>query len=73
VLEPFFTGINPQALALAAERYRRLHMWKESPVIDPKAIERFQDILVQGNVLEPNKRVKFQDLVLTEFAAKAKA
>src|SRR6478735_3742389 len=37
VLEPFFTGINPQALALAAERYRRLHMWKESPVIDPKA------------------------------------
>jgi NitT/TauT family transport system substrate-binding protein len=73
VLEPFFTGINPQALALAAERYRRLHMWKESPVIDPKAIERFQDILVEGNVLEPNKRVKFQDLVLTEFAAKAKA
>jgi NitT/TauT family transport system substrate-binding protein len=73
VLEPFFTAVNPKALTLAAERYRRLHMWKESPVIDPKAIERFQDILAEGNVLEPNKRVKFQDLVLTEFAAKAKA
>jgi NitT/TauT family transport system substrate-binding protein len=73
VLEPFFPGINPQALVSAAERYRKLHIWKETPVIDPKAIERFQDILVEGNVLEPNKRVKFQDLVLTEFAAKAKA
>ena len=42
------------------------------PVIEPKAIDKFQDILVQGNVLEPGKRVKFTDLVLTEFASKAK-
>jgi len=47
-------------------------MWKTTPTIDPKAIERFQDILVQGNVLDPAKRVKFQDLVLSEFATKAR-
>ena len=41
-------------------------------MIEEKAIEKFQDILVQGHVLDPAKRVKFQDLVLTEFASKAK-
>ena len=37
-----------------------------------EAIEKFQDILVHGHVLEQAKRVKFSDLVLTEFASKAK-
>jgi hypothetical protein len=41
-------------------------------VIDPSAIEKFQDILVQGNVLGPAKRVTFADLVRAEFASRAK-
>ena len=68
----FFPGVNPQALTNAAERLRRLNIWKSTPKIEPKAIERFQDILVQGNVLETGKRVKFETLVLSEFADKAK-
>jgi NitT/TauT family transport system substrate-binding protein len=72
LLEPFFLGVNPQALVNAAERYRRIKIWKTSPVIEPRAIERFQDILVEGHVLEQDKRVKFKDLILTEFADKAK-
>jgi NitT/TauT family transport system substrate-binding protein len=71
-LEPFFPGVNPQALAAAAQRYQRLKIWKSTPVIDPPAIEKFQDILVQGHVLDAGKRVKYQDLVVTEFASKAK-
>jgi NitT/TauT family transport system substrate-binding protein len=71
-LEQFFPGVNPQAMAASAERYRRLKIWKTSPVIEPPAMERFQDILVQGHVLEANKRVKFQDLVVTEFFDKTK-
>src|SRR5215831_7155414 len=71
-LEQFFPGVNPQAMAASAERYRRLKIWKTSPVIEPPAMERFQDILVQGHALEPNKRVKFQDLVVTEFFDKTK-
>jgi hypothetical protein len=35
-------------------------------------MEKFQDILVQGGVLEQAKRVKFQDLVVTEFFNKVK-
>jgi NitT/TauT family transport system substrate-binding protein len=72
VLEPYFPGIATPAMTAAAERYRRLNIWKTMPVIEPPAIEKFQDILVKGNVLEPGKRVKFTDLVRTEFASKAK-
>jgi len=68
----FFPGVNPKALEAAAVRYRRLKIWKDTPKIEPAAIERFQDILVQGNVLEKSKRVKFDTLVLSEFANKAK-
>jgi NitT/TauT family transport system substrate-binding protein len=71
-LEPFFPGVSPQALTAAAERYRKLKIWKSTPVIEAPAIEKFQDILVQGHVLEQDKRVKFQDLVLAEFASRAK-
>ena len=68
----FFPGVKPEVLAHAAERYRRLKIWKTSPVIEPAAMEKFEDILVQGHVLEPGKRVKFADLVVTEFFNKAK-
>lgn len=69
---PYFQGVDPKALAAAAERYRRLNIWKSTPKIEPKAIEKFQDILVQGKVLDSAKRVKFESIVLTEFANKAK-
>jgi NitT/TauT family transport system substrate-binding protein len=68
----FFPAVKPEVLAHAAERYRRLKIWKTSPVIEPAAMEKFEDILVQGHVLEPGKRVKFADLVVTEFFNKAK-
>jgi NitT/TauT family transport system substrate-binding protein len=71
-IEQFFPGVNPKALTNAVERYQKLKMWKSSPVIEEKPIARFQDILVRGNVLEASKRVKFADLVLNDFANKAK-
>ncbi|HTV36175.1 MAG TPA: ABC transporter substrate-binding protein [Xanthobacteraceae bacterium] len=67
----FFPGVAPQALTAAAARYQKLKIWKTSPVIEPAAIDKFQDILVHGHVLDADKRVKFQDLVRTEFASKA--
>jgi NitT/TauT family transport system substrate-binding protein len=71
-LTPFFTGVNPQALVAAAQRYQKLKIWKSTPTIQPDAIDRFQDILVQGHVLDASKRVEFQNLVVTEFASNAK-
>jgi NitT/TauT family transport system substrate-binding protein len=71
-IRQFFPGVNPQALAAATDRYRRLKIWKATPAIEASAIEKFQDILVQGDVLTTAKRVKYQDLILAEFASKAK-
>jgi NitT/TauT family transport system substrate-binding protein len=71
-IEGYFPGVNRQALINATARYQKLGIWKTSPAIEPKAIDRFQDILVHGHVLDDAKRLKFDDLVLTEFAAKAK-
>jgi len=72
VLQPYFPGVNEKAMVAAAGRYQRLKIWKTTPVIEPDAIDAFQDILIQGNVLDPRKRVEFQDLVLPAFASKAK-
>ncbi len=69
---PFFPGVSPQAMGVAVARYQRLKIWKSSPVIEPGPIQRFEDILVHGHVLDADKRVKFEDLVRTEFASKAK-
>ena len=71
-IKEFFPGVNPQALAAASDRYRRLKIWKSTPAIEPGPVEKFQDILVQGDVLTPAKRVKYQDLILPEYASKAK-
>jgi NitT/TauT family transport system substrate-binding protein len=72
ILKPYFPGISAAALAAGVERYRRLKIWKSTPVIEPRAIEKFQDILVQGNVLGHAKRVTYADLVRPEFASKVK-
>ena len=37
----------------------------------PAAIEKLQDILVEGGVLAAANRVRYSDVVVTEFAAKA--
>jgi NitT/TauT family transport system substrate-binding protein len=71
VVLPFFPGVSDRAMTAGIKRYSKLKIWKTTPVIDPAAIDRFQDILVQGGVLDSAKRVKYADIVLTDFAAKA--
>src|ERR1700704_2618225 len=68
-LEPHFPGVSPQAMTAGVERYRRLKIWKTTPKIDASAIDRFQDILVEGHVLEASKRVRSTDLLVNEFAS----
>jgi NitT/TauT family transport system substrate-binding protein len=71
VLLPFFPGVSAAAMTAGVDRYRALKIWKSNPMLDPALMDKFQDVLVQGNVLDNAKRVKFADLVVTEFAAKA--
>jgi NitT/TauT family transport system substrate-binding protein len=71
-LQEFFPGVDQKILVSAAQRYKTLNIWKTTPVIEPQAMTRFQDVLVNGKVLDNAKRVKFEDIVNMDFARKAK-
>lgn len=70
-LAPFFPGTSAQAMNAGIERYRTLKIWKTVPSIAPSSLERFQDILVQSQALDAGKRVRFDSVVVTQFAEKA--
>jgi NitT/TauT family transport system substrate-binding protein len=71
-LSPFFPGTSAQAMNAGIERYRLLKLWKTSPVVEASSISRFQDILVDSKALDPTKRVKYESVVVAEFAEKAR-
>jgi NitT/TauT family transport system substrate-binding protein len=68
----FFPGVTPELLASAVKRYRDLGIYKFDPVTTPDALNRLQDIMVEGEVLKADKKVKYERVVLTTFAEKAK-
>lgn len=72
VLSQFFPGVSAQVMSSATERYRKLKIWKTSPLVEEKAIETFQDIFIRGQVLDAKKRVKYLDVVAPQFAKNAK-
>ncbi|MSQ72164.1 MAG: ABC transporter substrate-binding protein [Betaproteobacteria bacterium] len=72
ILAEFFPGIDAQILGAAVERYRGIRIWKSSPLIEPGPMRKFEDTLVEGGVLENTKRVKFENVVITDFARNAR-
>jgi len=68
-----FPGLDVTLIGVAVERYKTYQIWKTNPLIEARAIERLQDLLIAGNVLDKGKRVKYADVVNTEFATKANA
>jgi NitT/TauT family transport system substrate-binding protein len=66
-----FPGLDVSIIGVAIERYKTYSIWKKSPLVEPRAIERLQDLLVGGNLLDKGKRVKYEDVVTTDFANKA--
>jgi NitT/TauT family transport system substrate-binding protein len=68
----FFPGMSEAELVAAVERYRGIGLWKANPTVEKRAIEALQDMLVASGVLEPNKRVAYEAVVVNEFASKAR-
>lgn len=68
----YFPGVGEAELARAIERYREYGIWKTSPLVEPAAIETLQDMLIANGVLPADKRVKYEDVVVTTFAEQAK-
>ena len=68
----FFPGMGQPELMKAIERYRGYKLWKTQPLVEKGAIEQLQDMLIASGVLEAAKRVKYEQVVVTDFANKAK-
>ena len=65
----YFTGVSKPELTSAIERYQGLQLWKKTPLVEKEAMDKLQDMLVQGGVLEPAKKVdyaKFVDMSLVQ-------
>jgi len=68
----YFPGVAPEILAASIKRYRDLEIFKYDPVTAPSAFDHFQDIMVEGGVLKPDKKVAYDSVIVTTFAEKAK-
>lgn len=71
VIQPFFAETPMELLEASVARYKNQDTWAPTPVLDPAQLELLQDVMVLGGVLEPAKRVKYSDVVLTNFAEQA--
>ena len=69
----YFPGITAAQIANVARRYADEELWPADPIVYEPAINTLQDILIQGGVQKADKRVKYNDIVITSFAETAKA
>lgn len=68
----FFPAVPADQITAAIDRYKKYNIWKTSPMVEAEAINKLQDMLVASAVLENGKRVKYQDVVVTDFAKRVK-
>ena len=68
----YFPGLSQDELVATIERYRTYDLWKKTPTIEPAAIEKLQNMLVDSGLLAADKRVKYEQVVVAQFAAEAK-
>lgn len=68
----YFPAIPQDQIASAIDRYKKNNLWKTSTLVEEGAINKLQDMLTTSGVLEAGKRVKYQDVVVTNFSKAVK-
>ncbi|MGE0628063.1 MAG: ABC transporter substrate-binding protein [Hyphomicrobiaceae bacterium] len=68
----WFPKVPIEDLATSIERYRKFGIFKTDPTTLPKAISDLQDILIEGGVLQKEKKVAYDRIVTTTFSEAAK-
>ncbi|MGQ4245514.1 ABC transporter substrate-binding protein [Bordetella bronchiseptica] len=68
----FFPGLEQQGIIDAIERYKQYQIWKTTPLVTPEAMNQLQDMLIASAVMKDAARVKYEDVVMPEFARQAK-
>lgn len=66
----FFPGMDQAGIVDAIERYKQYQIWKTTPLVTPQAMNQLQDMLVASAVMKESARVKYEDVVIADFANK---
>ena len=69
VVSPYFEGTDLDVLTMTIKRYKEQDTWKVEPLFDEAGLDLLQEVLESASQLE--KRVNYEDLVVTDFAEKA--
>ena len=69
IIAPQFKENDLETITAIVKRYQEQDTWKDNLVFEEKSFELLQDILESAGELE--KRVPYEELVLTEYAKKA--
>ncbi len=67
----YFPGMDQAAVTEAIERYKKYQIWKSSPLVTAEAMKQLQDMLIASAVMKDSARVKYEDVVVADFAKKA--
>ncbi len=65
-LAPYFDGTSENSLKKSIESYKAIDAWVSDMAMKKQSFERLQDVIESAGELE--KRVKFEDVVLTDVA-----
>lgn len=65
-IAPYFDGTTKQALAVSVQSYKDIDAWVTDMAMKEQALDNLQDVMENAGELQ--RRVKFDDLVLTERA-----
>ena len=71
VIHPQFSETDPEVLAGIIERYRSQDTWIDHPLMKSESLDLIQDILQFSGTLD--KRIPYEDAVVTTFAEAARA
>ena len=69
VIAPQFSETDLETITAIVKRYYEQDTWKENLIFEQESFELLQDVLEDAGEL--NKRVKYENLVTTEYAKKA--
>lgn len=69
VIAPQFSETDLETITTIVKRYHEQDTWKENLIFEQESFELLQDILEDAGEL--NQRVKYENLVTTEYAKKA--
>ena len=67
----YFPGMDAAAVTDAIDRYKQYQIWKTSPLVTADAMNQLQDMLIASAVMKEGARVKYEDVVVADFARKA--